>query len=146
MRATRVGLLQRRVFDPAHNLVRCGQDKDEIERSSRKSGLHELMRQIADRLCTFQVKARNSDFEAAMERRAQDVRAWDVPKLDQSFMKAIEARRATAEGSSNEPGVLWNERIVASLPGCGLRRANIPGEPAALPIRFTADRVGRGIA
>ena len=65
--------------------------------------MRELMRQIADRLYTFQVNAGDPDFQAVMERWAPDAWGWDVPKLDKGFMEAIEACRAAAEGNSNKP-------------------------------------------
>ena len=38
--------------------------------------MRELMRQIADRLHTFQVNAGDPDFQAVMERWAPDARGW----------------------------------------------------------------------
>ena len=58
------------------------------------------MRQIVDFLYTFQVKAGNPHFQAIMERWAADARGWRAPKLDKDFMKAIEARRASADGGT----------------------------------------------
>ena len=53
--------------------------------------MRELMRQIFDRLYTFQANVGDPDFQAVIERWAPDARGWDTPKLDKGFMKVIEA-------------------------------------------------------
>ena len=54
--------------------------------------MRDLMRQIVDRVYTFQVMAGDPDFQDSIERWIPAALRWDAPKLDEDFMGAIEAR------------------------------------------------------
>ena len=49
------------------------------------------------------VKAGDQGFRAIIERWTPAARGWDVPKLDESFMTVIEARRAAAVMKMTQP-------------------------------------------
>ena len=63
--------------------------------------MHDLMRQIVDRLYTFHVKAGDPYFQAVIERWIPLALGWDTPKLDAGFMKGIEARRASGDDDAS---------------------------------------------
>ena len=56
--------------------------------------MRDLMRQIVDRLYTFQVMGGDSDFQEIMARWIPAALGWDDPQLDEEFMRGIEARRS----------------------------------------------------
>jgi len=52
--------------------------------------MRDLMRQIVNRLYTFQLKADDPHFQEMMDRWATVARKWDEPELDAAFLQAIE--------------------------------------------------------
>ena len=52
--------------------------------------MYDLMRQIVNRLYTFQLQADDPKFQKMMDRWAAVARKWDEPELDASFLRAIE--------------------------------------------------------
>ena len=48
-----------------------------------------LMRQVVDRVYTFEVRAKDPDFLERIEIWAQVASRWDEPKLDPSFVPAV---------------------------------------------------------
>ena len=76
----------------------------------------ELMRQIADRLHTFQVNTGYPDFQAVMEPWAPDARGWDVPKLNKRFMKVIEAPVLLPKKTQTSPGVYGMNESLRHCP------------------------------
>ena len=58
-----------------------------------------LMRQVVNRLYTFQAKADDLHFVAMMDRELADAWRWDEPELDEIILSAIvSSRRRTREG------------------------------------------------
>lgn len=55
--------------------------------------MRDLMRQIVNRLYTFQLKAEDPHFQEIMDRWATVAGKWDEPELDEAFLKAIEHYR-----------------------------------------------------
>ena len=55
--------------------------------------MRELMRQVVDRLYTFEVRAKDLDFLERIEIWAQVASRWDEPKLDPSFLPALTGSR-----------------------------------------------------
>ena len=53
--------------------------------------MRDLMRQIVDRVYTFQVMAGDPDFQDSIERWIPVALRWDAPKLDEDFMVARSA-------------------------------------------------------
>ena len=68
----------------------------------------DLMRQIVDRVYTFNVMAGDADFQAVMERWVSVARGWDAPKLDAGFMRAIEAHRAGGDDMNADGVEKWS--------------------------------------
>ena len=64
---------------------------------------------------------------------------------EQPRSTAIEPVHGQGWSDSIKPGIQWHETSAVSLPEYGLRRARRPGALAALPIRFMAQGVARGI-
>ena len=56
--------------------------------------MRNLMRQVVNRLYTFQVKAGDLEFVAMMDRAAREAWEWDEPELDEIFLAGLEARRS----------------------------------------------------
>ena len=56
--------------------------------------MRDLMRQVVNRLYTFQVKAGDLEFVAMMDRAAREAWEWDEPELDEIFLAGLEARRS----------------------------------------------------
>ena len=63
-----------------------------------QSEMRALMRQVVDRLYTFQVKADDLHFIATMDRAGREAREWDEPQLDEIFLARIEASRERGQG------------------------------------------------
>ena len=57
-------------------------------------GVRDLMRRIVNRLCTFHVKAGERDFQWIVDHWLPVARGWDLPGLDEAFMREIQAARA----------------------------------------------------
>ena len=53
----------------------------------------DLMRQVVDRVYTFEVRAKDPEFLERIERWAQVASQWDEPKLDPSFLPALTGSR-----------------------------------------------------
>jgi len=51
--------------------------------------MRDLMRQIVNRLYTFQIKADDPAFGKLIERWASVAQAWDEPELDMGFLRGI---------------------------------------------------------
>ena len=51
--------------------------------------MHDLMRQIVNRLYTFQLKVDDPQFQKMMDRWASIAEKWDKPELDEPFLQAI---------------------------------------------------------
>jgi len=60
--------------------------------------MRDLMRQIVNRLYTFQLKADDPQFQKMMDRWAAVARKWDEPELDASFLRAIEQYAELEDG------------------------------------------------
>ena len=59
-----------------------------------------LMRQVVNRLYTFQAKADDSHFVAMMDRALAEASRWDEPELDEIILSAIaSSRRRANEGA-----------------------------------------------
>ena len=58
----------------------------------------ELMRQVVNRLYTFQAKAHDVHFVAMMDRALAEAWRWDEPALDEIILSGIESSRRRAEG------------------------------------------------
>ena len=58
--------------------------------------MRDLMRQIVDRVYTFEVRAKDPGFLERIERWAQVASRWDAPKLDLSFLPALTGSRTLA--------------------------------------------------
>ena len=56
-----------------------------------------LMRQVVNRLYTFQVKADDLHFLAMMDRALAEAWRWDEPELDEIILSAIVSSRRRAE-------------------------------------------------
>ena len=56
-----------------------------------------LMRQVVNRLYTFQAKAHDLHFVAMMDRALAEAWMWDEPELDEIMLSAIESSRRRAE-------------------------------------------------
>ena len=50
-------------------------------------GVRDLMRRIVNRLYTFHVKAGDRDFQGIVDCRLPATRGWDLPGLDDAFMR-----------------------------------------------------------
>ena len=59
--------------------------------------MRDLMRQIVDRLYTFQVMAGDADFLAVIERWIPVALHWDEPKLNANMTKDVGRRRRAAD-------------------------------------------------
>ena len=55
------------------------------------------MRQVVNRLYTFQAKAHDIHFVAMMDRALAEAWMWDEPELDEITLLAIESSRQRAE-------------------------------------------------
>ena len=55
--------------------------------------MRDLVRQVVDRLFTYQERAKDPDFLERIERWAQAASLWDEPKLDPSFLPALTKSR-----------------------------------------------------
>jgi len=51
--------------------------------------MRDLMRQIVDRLYTFQLKADDPEFGKLIDRWASVAEKWDEPELDERFLRGI---------------------------------------------------------
>lgn len=60
--------------------------------------MRELMRQVVNKLYTFQAKAEDPVFLDIVDRCLREARAWDEPEPDEGFLGAIERRRARERG------------------------------------------------
>lgn len=56
-----------------------------------------LMRQVVNRLYTFQAKADDLHFVAVMDRALAEAWRWDEPDLDETILSGIESSRQRAE-------------------------------------------------
>ena len=56
-----------------------------------------LMRQVVNRLYTFQVKADDLHFLSMMDRALAEASRWDEPELDEIILSAIASSRRRAE-------------------------------------------------
>ena len=59
--------------------------------------MRDLMRQVVNRLYTFQAKSHDPYFVAMMDRALAEASRWDEPELDEVFLSAIESSRRRAE-------------------------------------------------
>ena len=59
--------------------------------------MRDLMRQVVNRLYTFQAKSHDPYFVAMMDRALAEAWRWDEPELDEVFLSAIESSRRRAE-------------------------------------------------
>ncbi len=68
--------------------------------------MRDLIRQIVDRLYTFQVKSGDPDFQAIIARWMPVALGRDASKLDAGFIRAIDARRIAGDeaGRENQAG------------------------------------------
>ena len=57
------------------------------------NAMRDLMRQVVDRVYTFEVRAEDPDFLERIELWAQVASRWDEPKLDLSFLPALTGSR-----------------------------------------------------
>ena len=55
--------------------------------------MRDLMREVVDRVYTFEVRAKDPDFLKRIERWAQLASGWDEPKLDPFFLSALTGSR-----------------------------------------------------
>ena len=53
------------------------------------NAMRDFMRQVVDRVYTFEVRAKDPGFLERIERWAQAASLWDEPKLDPSFLPAL---------------------------------------------------------
>lgn len=60
--------------------------------------MRDLMRQVVNRLYTFQLKADDPQFQKMMDRWAAVARKWDEPELDASFLRAMEQYAELEDG------------------------------------------------
>ena len=51
--------------------------------------MRDLMRQVVDRVFTFEVRAKDPGFLERVERWAQVAGGWEEPKLDGFFLPAV---------------------------------------------------------
>ena len=56
-----------------------------------------LMRQVVNRLYTFQAKANDLHFVAMMDRALSEATRWDEPELDEIILSAIASSQRRAE-------------------------------------------------
>ena len=56
-----------------------------------------LMRQVVNRLYTYQLKADDPHFVAMMDRALAEAWQWDEPQLDEAMVSGIERSRLRAE-------------------------------------------------
>ena len=56
-----------------------------------------LMRQVVNRMYTFQAKADDLHFVAVMDRALAEAWRWDEPDLDETILSGIESSRQRAE-------------------------------------------------
>ncbi len=63
--------------------------------------MRDLMREIVNRVYTFQMMGADKDFQDSIECWMPMALDWDVPKLDKDLMMAIEARRAARNDKRN---------------------------------------------
>ena len=57
------------------------------------NAMRDFMRQVVDRVYTFEVRANDPGFLERIERWAQIASRWDEPKLDPSFLPALTKSR-----------------------------------------------------
>ena len=57
----------------------------------------DLMRQVVNRLYTFQARAHDLHFVAMMDRALAEAWRWDEPELDEIILSGIESSRRRAE-------------------------------------------------
>ena len=57
------------------------------------NAMRDFMRQVVDRVYTFEVRAKDPGFLERIERWAQIASRWDEPKLDPSFVPALTKSR-----------------------------------------------------
>ena len=60
-------------------------------------GMGNLMRQVVNRLYTFQAKAHDLHFAAMMDRAVAEAWRWDEPVNDEIILSGIESSRRRAE-------------------------------------------------
>ena len=60
-----------------------------------------LMRQVVNRLYTFQLLAGDPRFQDAIARWETVARKWDEPELDEGFLKAIDGRGDAGDDEDN---------------------------------------------
>jgi hypothetical protein len=56
-------------------------------------GMHDLMRQIVDRLYTFHLRSDDPDFRHDLDRWLAMSRTWDEPKPDEALLSAISSSK-----------------------------------------------------
>ena len=56
-----------------------------------------LVRQVVNRLCTFQAMAADPHFLPTMNRSLSAARRWDEPELDETILSAIALSRQISE-------------------------------------------------
>ena len=71
---------------PWTEVLRIGQDE-----------MRDLMRQVVNRLYTFQAKAQDLHFVTMMDRALAEAWRWDEPELDEVFLSAVASSRRRAE-------------------------------------------------
>ena len=57
------------------------------------NAMRDLMRQVVDRVYTFEVRAKDPDFLERIERWAQVASRWDEQKFDPSFLPGVTGSR-----------------------------------------------------
>ncbi len=60
--------------------------------------MRNLMRQIVNRLYTFQLKTDDPHFQKQIDRWASVAEKWDDPELDEFFMQTIERYKEIENG------------------------------------------------
>ena len=65
-------------------------------------GMRELMREVVNRLYTFQAKADDLHFVAMMDRALAEAWRWDEPELDEKILSGIESSHQRAEEEDRE--------------------------------------------
>ena len=62
--------------------------------------MRDLMREVVDRLCTFQELAGDPRMLRLMERWSTVIRHWDEPKLDRVLVGQVEALESSSPGGA----------------------------------------------
>ena len=60
--------------------------------------MRELMRQVVNKIYTFQAKMADPVFLDIADRCLREAQLWDEPEMDEDFLAAIESRRAREGG------------------------------------------------